>query len=90
MPIKRYALKPKREPKYASTGGNGRYKLNLFLLRVTAEDAAQNAISHEITRQLKTQGINAIVKTCVFDIDMNPNAHVVVEGKPVEWVDECL
>ena len=63
-----------------------RYKLNRLLVRLAAEDGAQQATRIEIARQLKEQGLPNMVVDCNWDIKM-VEGDCTVEGKPVEWIE---
>lgn len=65
------------------------YQLNLYLLRMAAEDGAQQAVSAEITRQLATQGIAVTNVSTALDIKI-VDRDVLVNNEPVCWTEEVL
>jgi hypothetical protein len=66
-------------------------KLNLFLLRCAAEDAAQQAIGVEIQRQLAAQGLPSELRNIYFDIEIPlDRANVDVGGRPAIWTEEPI
>lgn len=65
-------------------------KLDLFLLRVAMESAAQEAARLEIARQLAYQlGDEPVTVVGPINCDVVLTAgQVTVDGQPVEWVND--
>jgi hypothetical protein len=66
-------------------------KINLFLCRVAAEDAAQQAIRREVIRQIQAQNPCAVITCGPVLIDLKLTFEPIdIDGVPTEFTEEPL